>query len=105
MATQSHASISALHAQRLKKRKIVVTENPRLHLVWVYDCVFIKSLPKYLLSYDFWQIYLLSDTSPINGKTAEEIQKHQNICRAALSFLQTYFFLILHESDFDLAYR
>jgi hypothetical protein len=44
----------------MKRREIVVTEDPRLHLVWIYDRVFIKPLPKYLLSHDFWQIYLLS---------------------------------------------
>jgi hypothetical protein len=44
----------------MKRREIVVTEDPRLHLVWIYDRVFIKPLPKYLLSHDFWQIYLLT---------------------------------------------
>jgi hypothetical protein len=51
-----------------------VAEDPRLHLVGVYDRVFVKPLPKYLLSYDFWQIYLLNNASQIKGKTAEEIQ-------------------------------
>lgn len=105
MSTQSYASIYPLHAQRQRRREIVVTEDPRLHLVWIYDRVFIKPLPRYLLSYDFWQIYLLDDASPIGGKTPEERQNHQNMCRAALGFLRTYFFLITHESDFELACR
>ncbi len=105
MATQSYASVYPLHSQRLRRKELVVTEDPRLHLVWVYDRVFIKPIPKYLLSYDFWRIYLLDDASPIGGKTPEERQSHQNVCRAALGFVRTYLFLIEHESDFELACR
>lgn len=105
MSTRSYANIYPLHAQRQRRRDIIVTEDPRLHLVWIYDRVFIKPFPRYLLSYDFWQIYLLNDASPIGGKTPKKRQNHQNMCRAALGFLRTYFFLIMHESDFELACR
>lgn len=53
MSTQSSANISPLHRQRVKGREIVITEDPKLHLVWIYDRIFIKPLPKYLLSHAF----------------------------------------------------
>jgi hypothetical protein len=42
-------SISPIRHQRVKGRNIVVTENPKLHLVWIKGRVFIKPLPEYLL--------------------------------------------------------
>ena len=49
MSTQSSSNVSPLHQQKVKGREIVVTEDPRLHLVWIYDRVFIKPLPRYVL--------------------------------------------------------
>jgi hypothetical protein len=46
MSTQSSANISPLHRQKVKRREIVITEEPKLHLVWIYDRIFIKPLPK-----------------------------------------------------------
>lgn len=96
MSTQSSANISSLHHQKVKDREIVVAENPRLHLVWGYNRILIKPLPKYLLSYHFWNSYLLSDTFPL-GERGSDIRK------ATLGFLRTYFYLIRHESDFHIA--
>ena len=96
MSTQSSANISPLHRQRVKGREIIITEEPRLHLVWIYDRVFIKPLPRYLLSRKFWEDYLLSDTSPLGSRRKE-------ICEAALGFLRSYCYLVVHESDFDIA--
>lgn len=95
-STQSGANISPLHRQRVKGREIIITEEPRLHLVWLYDPILIKPLPKYLVSYDFLQRYLLSDASPLGSKRDE-------VCRAAFGFLRTYHHLIVHESDSDIA--
>jgi hypothetical protein len=91
MTTASSANISPLHRQRVKGREIIVTEEARLHLVWIYDRIFIKPLPLYLLSHAFWEIYLDSDES--KGK----------IRKAALGYLRTYRYLIKHESDFHIA--
>lgn len=96
MSTQSSANISSLHHQKVKGREIVVTENPRLHLVWGNNRILIKPLPKYLLSYVFWKSYLLNDTFPL-GDGGSSIRK------AALGYLRTYFYLIRHESDFYIA--
>ena len=96
MSTQSSANISSLHHQKVKGREIVVTEYPGLHLVWGYNRILIKPLPKYLLSYHFWNSYLLSDTFPL-GEQGSDIRK------ATLGFLRTYFYLIRHESDLHIA--
>jgi len=96
MSTQSSANIEALHRQRVKGREIIVAEEPGLHLVWFYNRIFIKPIPKYLLSYCFWEIYLRSNASPLGDR------RHK-IRRAALGFLRTYAYLIQHESDFAIA--
>ena len=54
MSTQSSSNISSLHQQKVKGREIIITEDPRLHLVWIYNRIFIKPLPRNLLSYTFW---------------------------------------------------
>ena len=58
MSTQSSANINALHRQRVKGRHIIITEEVRLHLVWIHDRIFVKPLPKYLLSHVFWEWFL-----------------------------------------------
>jgi hypothetical protein len=97
MTTKSSKNISSLTEQVVRGRKITITENPGLHLVWVQDRVFLKPLPEYLMSYQFWEHYLLSDTSPIK----EEVRK--KLLQAARGFLRSYFYLVQHKSDFQLA--
>lgn len=96
LSTQSSANISPLHRQRVKHREIVITEDPRLHLVWMYDRVFVKPLPKYMMSRRFWVDYLLDESSPLGDD-------RKRICEAALGFLRSYYYLIVHESDFAIA--
>lgn len=79
-------NISPLHHQLVEGRKIYLTERPDYHLVWHYGRIFIKPLPKYLLSYRFW-----TDVLP------------KNLRPEALGFMHTYSQLIVHESDFDQA--
>ena len=68
MSKQDGRSISALHRQGVKKRTIIVTEDPKLHLVWIHDRIFIKPLPEYLLSHAFWETYLgCKDDANNNG--------------------------------------
>lgn len=50
LATPSSAHVSALHDQVARGRAIVLTENPKLHLVWYADRVFVKPLPCALAS-------------------------------------------------------
>ena len=102
MSTQSSSNVSPLHQQKVKGREITVTEDPRLHLVWIYDRVFIKPLPKYLLSYTFWSDTMSNERSVLRGSTREEQQTYSKIRRSALGFLRTYYYLIQHESDFEI---
>ena len=103
MSTQSSSNVSPLHQQKVKGRKIIVTEDPRLHLVWIYDRVFIKPLPRYLLSYTFWSEHISNDKSPFWGSNEEERKTCTMIRMSALGFLRTYYHLIQHESDFEIA--
>ncbi|KAK4991375.1 hypothetical protein LTR66_006560 [Elasticomyces elasticus] len=96
MSTQSSANVNPLHRQRVKGREIVVTEDPRLHLVWIHDRIFIKPLPRYLLSHAFWERFLLRELPPL----ADDRHK---IRRAAMGYLRTYSYLIRHESDLVIA--
>ena len=98
MSQQKSTNISALHRQRVKGREVIVTEDPRMHLLWHYERIYIKPLPKYLLSYVFWETYL-SDDKSLLGEHRSMIQG------VALGYLRSYFYLIQHESDFLMATR
>ena len=97
IAMQDSSHISSLTHQIVRGRNIILTEKPELHLVWIHDRIYIKPIPKYLLSHAFWKFYLIEKTSPI----AEPLR--QNIAKAALGFLRSYLYLIQHKSDFFLA--
>ncbi|KAH7109610.1 hypothetical protein B0J11DRAFT_544875 [Dendryphion nanum] len=96
MTTLSSANINPLHRQRVKGREIIVTEEPRLHLVWIHNRIFIKPLPRYLVSQKFWEMYLDEGSDRLG-------ESRINICKAANGFLRTYRYLIQHESDFHIA--
>jgi hypothetical protein len=95
MSKQDSGNISPLHRQLVKRRTIVLTEDPKLHLVWIYDRIFIKPLPRYLGSYTFWKDFLCIETG--SGGRGGRIR------RAALGFLRTYCYLVKHESDLRIA--
>jgi hypothetical protein len=97
MSLRSSTNISPLHRQRVKGREILISEDPKLHLVWLPSRVHIKPLPTYLLSYAFWDIYLSPQTSPLRPQSRDRVLK------AALGYLRTYYYLIKYESDFVLA--
>lgn len=71
--------------------------------MWIYDRVFIKPLPRYLLSYAFWTEYLLSEESQLGGRSSEDRETYIKIRKSALGLLRTYYYLIQHESDFEIA--
>jgi hypothetical protein len=97
MSNQNSASISPLHRQQVKNRTIIISEEPKLHLIWHYDRIFVKPLPKYLLSYDFWDRFLTGKENQALDAQATHVRE------AALGFLRTYFHLIKYESDFRIA--
>ena len=96
MTTASSANINAIHRQRVKGREIVITEEPRLHLVWIHHRIFIKPLPLYLLSHAFWDEFLDQPSTRLGEARAR-------VNASALGFLRTYRHLIRHETDFNIA--
>ncbi|GJC99404.1 UDP-N-acetylglucosamine transferase subunit ALG13 [Colletotrichum higginsianum IMI 349063] len=86
-------NISPLHHQLLNGRSICITERPDLHLVWYYNRIFVKPVPKPLFSYHFWRDAV---------RQAQDTDGHR-LMLDALGFLRTYSMLIVHESDFNLA--
>ncbi|KUL81415.1 hypothetical protein ZTR_10223, partial [Talaromyces verruculosus] len=94
MSKQDSGNISPLHRQKVKGRQIVITEDPRLHLVWIDNRIFLKPLPRYLTSYAFWDM-VMSDPSK-HGVTVK-------LRKAAIGYLRTYFYLIRYESDLRIA--
>jgi hypothetical protein len=97
VATKAHHHISSLSRQIVRGRNITITEDPKLHLVWYHNRVFIKPLPPYLLSHAFWTYILLSPTSPIHQPERDQI------LYAARGFLRSWSFLIQHKSDWAIA--
>jgi len=102
IATQSSLHIGPLHEQILKGREIVITENPELHLVWTDGRIFIKPIPRYMLSYAFWTTHLTPRTPSCAPETHQE-QPPDALIRAALGYMRTYYHLIQHESDLHIA--
>ncbi|KAL5344599.1 hypothetical protein ACLOAV_010291 [Pseudogymnoascus australis] len=78
----------ALHRHEVSRRQIVITESPSEHLISDYSVIFVKPLPGYLLSYEFWDRYLSSDPA-----------LHSVACGLLLS----YTWLVAYRTDFDLA--
>ena len=88
VSTPRYWHISPLHHQVVRGRKIIVIENPQLHLVWYYDRIYIKPIPRYLLSHAFWEFLT---TQPVELR------------RAITGFVRTYSYLIRYKCDFRLA--
>lgn len=97
VSARDSSNISSLTRQIVQGRSVIITEDPGLHLVWIYDRVFIKPIPKSLLSHAFWQKYLTADPSSSDYPTVVKLNK------AATGFLRSYAQLIQHHSDFALA--
>ncbi|KAJ4985112.1 hypothetical protein SVAN01_09415 [Stagonosporopsis vannaccii] len=76
MITLCSENINAVH--RPRGRGITVTEEPRLHLVYR---IFIKPIPRYLLSYGFWECYL--------DKSSNKLDKNRSDIRKAAATRQT----------------
>lgn len=96
MTEQRSSNISPLHRQKVKGREIIVTEEIKIHLVWFYNKVYIKPLPRYLLTQDFWHhdIFQSSKSTDSAGHM---------IMASALGLMRSYAHLIQYESDFRLA--
>ena len=78
----------ALHEQYVFRRKIIVSEDPSLHLVWFSDIIYIKPLPPCLTNHEFFQEHICGDDSRY---------------RLACGLLYSYIKLIQYESDYKIA--
>lgn len=99
IAKPSSDHCSALHKQVVRGRNVVITEDPELHLCWFDSKVFIKPIPRCLLSWAFWQHFLYGP-DPTSNQEARS-----NLIEAVLGYMRSYCFLVRHESDFRIAVR
>ena len=97
LTTPSHTNISPLHHQLVKGRQITLTEEPHLHLLWVYNSIYIKPIPRFLLSHAFWSFYLSPESSPLSP------DDRQATFGAIRGLFRSYYHLIKYKSDFDIA--
>lgn len=105
MSTQSSVNICLLHHQKIKDREIIATKDSRLHLIWIYDWIFIKFLLWYLLFHFFWFKFLLNKKSILRESAQKEQKIFAKIQMSTLNLLRTYYHLIQHESNFQIACR
>lgn len=105
VARKSGASIDALHRQRIKGRHIVPTEDPKLHLIWHQDKIYLKPIPVCLLNYNFWTAYLPPSVDTISSSMhAEGKSLGPEFDRSvAVGFMRSYAYLVRHQLDFILA--
>ncbi|KAI9775708.1 MAG: hypothetical protein M1816_005777 [Peltula sp. TS41687] len=108
VARKSGGSIDPLNRQRVKGRDIVPTEDPKLHLVWHHDKIYVKPIPVCLLNHEFWTIYLPPsvDTTSSCKDAAQAGAKDlaPKFDRSvAVGFLRSYAYLVQHRLDLILA--
>ncbi|KAK0718959.1 hypothetical protein B0T21DRAFT_59351 [Apiosordaria backusii] len=83
--TPAYDHINALHHHAAHTRKIVVDEEPGLHLVWYYETIFMKPIPPYFFSRAFWLYIEHADPE---------------VYMASLGFMRSYYHIIRFELDF-----
>jgi hypothetical protein len=81
------------------ERRVQITEDPSVHLLWVEGIVYVKPLPAYLTSFAFWEFLMES------ARGATDLDEQTRLLATCLGFLRTYACLIQHRSDFNLARR
>jgi len=77
-----------LHRLKMLGRKIAITEQADLHLVWSVESFFVKPLPDFLLIHSFWTTYICDD---------------DQLYESARGFVLSYIWLIRYKSDFEIA--
>ena len=98
VARKESSHIDSIHHQHVKGRQVMLSEDPKMHLIWTPNKIFIKPIPHCLFSYHFWLFFL----SP--AISTEKAHENARFDRAlALGFLRSYTHLIRHRSDFAIA--
>lgn len=104
ISLQTSDNIDPLHKQIIRGHKVVITEGPKLHLVWFRDFIYIKPIPICLLNYSFWEIFLREifvGSSAVSPQTISN--PPPSVRETTLGFLRSYAFLIRHRSDLQIA--
>jgi hypothetical protein len=81
------------------ERRIQITEDPSVHLLWIEGTLYLKPILAYLTSFAFWEF--LMDTTGGDTSSDERIR----LIATCLGFLKTYASLVRRRSDFNLARR
>ena len=63
----SHGNISPLHHQQVLLRKIIPSEQARLHLIWFDRNIYVKPLPDYFLDTDRYSVASIDPSGSITG--------------------------------------
>lgn len=114
VARRSFCNIDPLHQQALKGRKVFLTENIQLHLLWQDDKIHLKPVPAWLLNHQVWCHYLTSGPQAAPGDASNQQGKGHALIvsvsepvgrAAAIGLLRSYAYLIQHESDFIIAHQ
>jgi hypothetical protein len=79
----------------------VLCEAAGLHLVWYHDLIFVKPIPRYLLSTAFWTFGL--ETGILLPTT--NAKERDNIFAAIFGFLRSYTYLIRYPADLKMAQK
>ncbi|CAG7933488.1 unnamed protein product [Penicillium olsonii] len=108
VANKTGHHIDALHTQKVKGRSIIPTEDPRLHLVWTRNKIYIKPVPLCLLNHEFWVRYLQpqkralsEDSLPVPRIKEPNALAFGN--SIAMGFMRSYAFLVKSPLDFAIA--
>jgi hypothetical protein len=96
-----------LHYQLLLGRDVFVAEQMDMHLVWTMGRIFLKPIPRFLLTKLFWIRHLRCDdgcrcSAAFEGQDPVDCPRRV-AWKCALGFLFSYAALIRHESDFAIA--
>ncbi len=104
VARKEASHIDSLHHQHVKGRQVILSEDPKMHLIWTPNKIFIKPVPHCIFSHDFWLCFLSPGASIQKPQGLSKSQERANFNRTlALGFLRSYSYLIRHRSDFAIA--
>ena len=103
-ARREGSHVDPLSRQHVKGRQVIVSEDPKMDLIWTPNKIFIKPIPYCLFSHDFWLSFLSPDACTVKpyglSKSQDRIRFNRTL---ALGFLRSYSHLIRHRSDFAIA--
>ncbi|KAJ5454949.1 hypothetical protein N7530_012718 [Penicillium desertorum] len=109
VAKKSGHHIDALHAQKVKGRSIIPTEDSSLHLIWNRNKIYIKPVPLFLLNHEFWVRYLQPPKRALSSGNPSLIPENPEPTALvfdrpiAIGFMRSYVSLVKSPLDFAIA--